>query len=70
LAEVRILETFLCRKGDSSEEQTEKRELSRGLVRRRHRTPAIERHLLKQAAMFLSPMSALQRNTDSSLTSR
>jgi hypothetical protein len=43
---------------------------SRGLTRRRHRPPAIERHLLEQAAVFISPMSALQRITDSSRTSR
>jgi hypothetical protein len=43
---------------------------SRGLTRRRHRPPAIERHLLEQAAEFISPTSALQRITDSSRTSR
>jgi hypothetical protein len=31
---------------------------------------AIERHLLEQAAMFISPMSASKRTTDSSRTSR
>src|ERR1700730_13307381 len=38
---------------------------SRSLTRRGHRPPAIERHLLEQAAMFISPMSALKRITDS-----
>jgi hypothetical protein len=41
---------------------------SRGLTRRSHRPPAIERHLLEQAAMFIPPMSALQRIPDSGLT--
>jgi hypothetical protein len=43
---------------------------SRSLARRSHRPPAIKRHLLEQAAMFISPMSALQRITDSSRTAR
>src|SRR3979411_2660854 len=42
----------------------------RGLVRGRHRAPAIELHYLEQAAMLLSPKSALERITDSSQTSR
>src|SRR5260221_4164831 len=37
---------------------------SRGLARGCHRPPAIERHLLKQAAMFISSTSALKRITD------
>jgi hypothetical protein len=36
---------------------------SRSLTRRGHRPPAIECHLLEQAAMFVSRMSALQRIT-------
>jgi hypothetical protein len=32
--------------------------------------PAIERQLLEQAAMFIPPMSALKRITDSSRTAR
>jgi hypothetical protein len=40
------------------------------LTRRRHRPPSIERHLPEQAAMFISPMSALERITDSSQSSR
>jgi hypothetical protein len=40
----------------------------RSLVRGCHRPPAIERHLLEQAAMFIPPMSALQRIPDSGLT--
>jgi hypothetical protein len=43
---------------------------SRSLACRSHRPPAIERHLLEQAVMFISPMSALTRTTDSSQTSR
>ena len=42
----------------------------RGLARRRHRAPAIERHLFEQSAVLLSPMAALPRITDSSQTSR
>jgi hypothetical protein len=33
-----------------------------------HRPTAIERHLLEQAAMFISPMSALKRISDSTRT--
>src|ERR1700738_582616 len=40
------------------------------LTRRGHRPPSIERHLPEQAAMFISPMSALERITDSSQSSR
>jgi hypothetical protein len=42
--------------------------VSLSLTRGRHRPPAIERHLLEQAVMFIPPMSALQRITDSSRT--
>ena len=34
---------------------------SRSVARARHRAPATERHLLEQAAMFLSPASASER---------
>jgi hypothetical protein len=43
---------------------------SRSLARGGHRPTAIERDLLEQAAMIISPMSALKRITDSSRTSR
>jgi hypothetical protein len=33
---------------------------SRSLIRRRHRSPAIERHLLEQAAMFIPPTLVLK----------
>jgi hypothetical protein len=41
---------------------------SRSLTRGGHRPPAIERDLFEQAAMFILPMSALHRITDSSRT--
>jgi hypothetical protein len=38
------------------------------LTRSHHRPTAIEHHLLEQVAMFISPMSALKRITDSGRT--
>jgi hypothetical protein len=42
--------------------------VSRSLTRVCHQPPSIERHLLERAAMFISPMSALKRSTDSGRT--
>jgi hypothetical protein len=43
---------------------------SRGLARGCHRPAAIERDMLKQAAMFVSPMFASDRTSDSTRTAR